>query len=66
MKLKANLGFPWRLQQVRDARAMGDLSRKAGKMEWNQPKRMKCAAVNKDEKRWRSDEHFDSRHFGNI
>lgn len=30
--------------------------------EWNQPKRKKVVAVNKDEKSWRSEEHFDIRY----
>ena len=36
-----------RLQEIKDARAMGYLLRKATSREWNQPKRKKYAAVNK-------------------
>jgi hypothetical protein len=49
---------PWRPQDVRDARAMGNLQRNAANREWKQPKRMKFVAVNKDEPSWRSEEHF--------
>jgi hypothetical protein len=31
------LKFPWRPQDVQDARAMGSLLRKTAKGEWNQP-----------------------------
>ena len=58
MKLK----LPWIPQDVRDARATGYLLRKAANREWKQPKGKKFAAVNKDEKSWRSEEHFDIRH----
>ena len=40
---------------------MGFLQRKAASREWKQPKR-KCVAVNKAERSWRSEEHFDIRH----
>jgi hypothetical protein len=39
------------------------LLRKAGNRKWNQPRRKKFVAVNKDEKRsWRSEDCFDTRH----
>ena len=44
------LKLPWRLKDVKDARAMGYLLRKAANREWNQPRRKKFVAVNKDEK----------------
>jgi hypothetical protein len=44
------LKLPWRLQDVREARAMGNLLRKAVNREWNQPMRKKFVAVNKDKK----------------
>ena len=47
---------------VRDAKAIGYLPRRAANKELNLPKRKKCVAVNKDERSWRSEEHFDIRH----
>ena len=44
------LKLPWRPKDVKDARAMGYLLRKAANREWNQPRRKKFVAVNKDEK----------------
>jgi hypothetical protein len=44
------LKLPWRLKNVKDARAMGYMLRKAANREWNQPRRKQCVAVNKDEK----------------
>ena len=60
VRLKSRL--PWKTQDVRDARAVGNLLRKAAHREWNQPKRKKCAAVNKADCCWRSLERFDIRH----
>ena len=42
--------LPWRLKDVKDARAMGYMLRKAFNREWNQPRRKQFVAVNKDEK----------------
>ena len=42
--------LPWRLKDVKDARAMGYMLRKAANREWNQPKRKQFVAVNKDDK----------------
>ena len=42
--------LPWRLKDVKDARAMGYMLRKAANREWNQPRRKQFVAVNKDEK----------------
>ena len=42
--------LPWRLKDVKDARAMEYMLRKAANREWNQPRRKKSVAVNKDEK----------------
>jgi hypothetical protein len=44
------LKLPWRPQDFQDARAIGYLLRKAANREWNQPRRKKFVAVNKDEK----------------
>lgn len=55
-------GLPWRTQDVRDARGMGYLLRRAANREWSQPKRKKCVAVNKAKRGWRSEEGFDIRH----
>ena len=44
------LKLPWRLKDVKDARAMGYMLRKAANREWNQPRRKQFAAVNKGEK----------------
>ena len=43
------LKLPWKLKDVKDARAMGYMLRKAANREWNQPKRKQFVAVNKDE-----------------
>ena len=55
-------GLPWRAQDVRDATAMGYLPRGAANREWNQPKRKKCAAVNKAKRIWRAEECFEIRY----
>jgi len=39
----------WRPQDVKDARVVGYLLRKAAKREWNHPRRNKSVVVNKDE-----------------
>jgi hypothetical protein len=44
------LKLPWRPQDVKDAKALGYLLRKAANREWNQPRRKKSVAVNKDKK----------------
>jgi hypothetical protein len=44
------LKLTWRPQDVKDARAVGYLLRKAANREWNQPKRMMFVIVKKDEK----------------
>jgi hypothetical protein len=44
------LKLPWRLKDVKNARAMGYMLRKAANREWNQPRRKQFVAVNKDEK----------------
>jgi hypothetical protein len=56
------LKLPRRPQDLGDARDMGYLLRKAANREWNQPRRKKFVAVNKDEKGvGRSEECFDIR-----
>ena len=42
--------LPWRLKDVKDARAMGYMLRKTANREWNQPRRKQFVAVNKDVK----------------
>ena len=44
------LKLPWRLKDVKDARAMGYMLKKAANREWNQPRRKQFVALNKDEK----------------
>jgi hypothetical protein len=44
------LKLPWRRQDVKDARAMAYLLRKAANREWNQSRRNMFVTVNKDEK----------------
>ena len=56
------LKLPWRPQDIRDARAVGYLLRKAANREWNQPKRKNCAAINQAERNWRSEKYIDIRH----
>ena len=52
----------WTSLEIRDARAMGYLPRKADSREWNQPKRKKCVAVNKVERNWTPEVCFDITH----
>jgi hypothetical protein len=44
------LKLPWRLKDVKDARAMGYMLRKAANRKWNQPRRKQFVAINKNEK----------------
>jgi hypothetical protein len=44
------LKLPWGLKDLKDARAMWYMLRKAANREWNQPRRKQFVAVNKDEK----------------
>ena len=39
------LKLPWRLKDVKDARAMGYMLRKGANTEWNQPRRKQFVAV---------------------
>jgi hypothetical protein len=50
--------LPWSSQDVRDARVMRHLPRKVPSKEWNHLKKKKFVAVNKNERSWRSEEHF--------
>ena len=50
LKEAVTLKLPWRLKDVKDARAMDYLLRKAANKEWNQPKKKQFVAVNKEEK----------------
>ena len=44
------LKLPWRHKDVKDARAMGYMLRKADNREGNQPRRRNFVAINKEEK----------------
>ena len=44
------LKLPWRAQDAKDARTIGYLLKKTVNREWNQPRRNKFVAVNKDDK----------------
>jgi hypothetical protein len=48
--MKVEPGLSWRPQDIGIARVVGYLPRRAASWEWNQPKRKKCAAVNKAER----------------
>jgi hypothetical protein len=50
-------------QDVRNARLMGYLLRKAANREWNQPKRKKFIAIINAEKNWTSDMEIQSLEF---
>ena len=56
------LKLPWRLKDVKDARAMGYMLRKAANREWNQPKRKKFVAETQIKKECTHENHFDIRH----
>lgn len=59
---KVKPGSPWIPPDVGDARIVVHLSRRAANRQYNQPKREKCIEMNKAERRWKSEEHFDIRH----
>ena len=63
--VKVKPGLPWRPQEVRDARALEYLLRRAANREWNLPKRKNYVEVNKTERNWRREEHFGIR-FGDA
>lgn len=48
--VKVKSGLPWRPQNIGGTRAEEYVPRKASKRDWNQLKRKKCVAVNKNEK----------------
>jgi hypothetical protein len=50
LKQAVTLKLPWRRKDVKDARAMGYMLRKAANREWNQPRSKQFVAVKKDEK----------------
>jgi hypothetical protein len=52
----------WTSLEIRDARAMGYLPRRAANRNWKQLQRKKCAAVNVAESRWRFGEESGIRH----
>ena len=56
--MKVNTGLPWRTPRGERCTTIGYLLRKAANRE------KKCVVVNKAERSWRSDEHFDIRHRG--
>jgi hypothetical protein len=41
------LKLPWRFKDVKDARAMGYMLRKAANREWNQPRRKQSTKMKK-------------------
>lgn len=43
--VSVKLGWPWRPQDARDARATGYLLKNAANMEWDQDKRKKCVGL---------------------
>jgi hypothetical protein len=49
-KRSCNIEIAWRFKDVKDARAMGYMVRKAANREWNQSRRKQFVAVNKEEK----------------
>ena len=49
-KEPVKLKLTWRAQDVKDASTLHYLLRKAANKKWNQPRRKKFVAVNKDEK----------------
>jgi hypothetical protein len=51
--VKEKPGLPWRPQEVRDARIVDYLSRKAANRKWKLSKRKNCVASNKAEWSWR-------------
>jgi hypothetical protein len=55
-------GLPWRPQDVRDVRGMSYQQKRAAKTKWNHPKREKWLAVNKTDRSWSSEEHFELGH----
>lgn len=59
--VKAKPELSWRPRDVRDARVIGYLPSRAANWGWTST-REKCAAVNKDERSWRSEEGLDIRH----
>ena len=56
----------WQPWDVRCARAMGYLLRKAANREWNQPERRNCIAANKAERSWTSDMEMQSLEFAQL
>ena len=51
---KLKPGLPWRPEDIRNARAMAYLPRKAANRKWNQIKGKKHVLVNKAKRSWRS------------
>jgi hypothetical protein len=65
LKEKAvTLKLPWRLKDVKDARAMRYMLRKAANREWNQPRRKQFVESTKMKKEWGSEDHFNISHGG--
>jgi hypothetical protein len=56
------LKLPWRLKDVKDARAMGYMLRKAANREWNQPSRKQLLQSTKMKEERRSEDCFDISH----
>jgi hypothetical protein len=55
------LKFPWRPLNVLDSRVLEYLPRKSVIRNWKESRRKTFVLVNKDERRWRPEEHFDFR-----
>ena len=62
--VKEKPGFPWRSQEVRDARTVEYLLKRAANRERNQLKRNKVCYIQVDraERSWRTEESFDIKH----
>ena len=56
------LKLPWRLNDVKDARAMGYMLRKAANREWNRPEESSLLQSTKMKKEWRPEDCFDISH----
>jgi hypothetical protein len=61
----ATLKLPWRLQDVRDARAVSYLLRKVANKEWNHSRKRSLLQSTKMKRSWRSEDSFDIR-YGDV
>jgi hypothetical protein len=65
-QVAVKLKLLWRPKDVRDARAMGHLLRKAVNRDWNYPSRKKCVAAIKAERSWTSYKEMQSLEFAQL